>query len=105
MSNLKTWLEEVEERFGELIEAIVVGKHYDNYGESREDENIILSREAGLKKLDGEFDDGFGGADCYPFVAWTASRVFFVQEYDGATNLAWVPRNPIAVTPEFSGIS
>ncbi len=37
--------------------------------------------------------------------AWTASRVFLIHEYDGATGDAWVPRNPIAIKPEFGGQS
>lgn len=107
MANLKEWLLGAEDEFGKSIEAIVVGKH-DNKGyrePAMADENIVLSRDAGLAKVDQEFDNGYGGADCFPLYAWTASRVFFVAEYDGATGLNWAPRNPMAITPEFSGNS
>lgn len=29
----------------------------------------------------------------YPFYAWSERRVFFISEYDTATNLSWVPRD------------
>jgi len=104
MANLKQWLEEAEAEFGEPIEAIVVGKHYDrSYGAALPDENVILSREDRLRKVDQGFDCGYGGADCFPLYAWTASRVFFVHEYDGATRLTWAPRHPVKIEPEFGG--
>ena len=46
-----------------------------------------------------EFAGGFGTAGCYPMVAWTASYVIFVSEYDGSTRLESLPRNPIACNP------
>lgn len=107
MANIKNELLEAEEFYGEQIEAIVVGKHY-NHGwgvPAGKDENVILSREDGLAKLDLDYDDGFGGADCYPMWAWTASRVFFMHEYDGATGINYVPRYPVASVPEFGGRS
>ena len=107
MGNLRKWLEEAEQHYGETIEALVVGPHDDrSYSDPpKPDENIILSREAGLAKVDLDYDNGYGGADCYPLYAWTASRVFFVHEYDGSTGLCWAPRNPMALEPEFSGQS
>lgn len=107
MANLRKELEDYEARYGEPIEAMVVGRH-DNaeYGAPVGiDENVILTREAGLAKVDQEYSNGYGGADCFPFYAWTKSRVFFVHEYDGATGIRWAPRNPMAVEPEFSGNS
>ncbi len=106
-SNISKWLIEAEREAGETIEFIVVGQH-DNHkwdGTPNADENILLSREDGLKKLDVDYDSGFGGADCFPLYAWTASRVYFIHEYDGATGLQWAPRNPIAIEPTFGGQS
>lgn len=106
-ANIRKWLEEAEAATGERIEAIVVGKH-DKAGYSaspQADENIILSREAGLAKLDEDYDNGYGGADCYPMYAWTPTRIYFIAEYDGATGPNWVPRNPVAIEPSFSGQS
>lgn len=107
MANHATTLQALEQSLGETIEAIVVGKHDDAAWSAPplSDEHVLLSREAGLAKLDAEYDNGYGGADCFPFWAWTASRVFFVTEYDGATSIAWVPRAPVAGAPDFSGQS
>ena len=105
MANIKDWLLDAEKSSGESIEAIVVGKH-DRAGwraDALPDENIILSRDVGLAKLDQNYDNGYGGADCFPMYAWTKSFVYFIGEYDGATGLSEVPRNPIACEPKFSG--
>jgi hypothetical protein len=106
MANIKIWLEEAETYFGEAVEAIVVGKHDDRQYDNEPplpDENIILSRQVGLAKLDVEYDNSYGAADCFPMYAWTASRVFFIHEYDGSTRLCWAPRHPVAIEPEFGG--
>ena len=106
MANIKVWLEEAEKRYGEMIEAIVVGQH-DNVPWPKPnleaDEGVVLSREVGLAKLDQEYNNGYGGAGCYPMYAWTKSRVFFIGEYDGSTGLSHLPRNPIDCEPHFSG--
>ena len=105
MANLRADLEGYEATFGEPIEAMVVGKHDRSSWNTAPlpDENVILSRDDGLAKVDQEYNAGYGGADCFPLYAWTKSRVFFVHEYDGATGVAWAPRHPMAVAPEFSG--
>lgn len=107
MANIAKWLQDVEARTGEKIEAIVVGKHDNDPDRWSRDrvappgENVILSREDGLKKLDQEYDSGYGGADCFPMYAWTQSFVYLIGEYDGATGLHSVPRNPVNCEPEF----
>lgn len=104
--NLRKALELYEVRHGESIEAIVVGKHYRRSWDDEakmSDEEVVLDREAGLAKLDQDYDNGYGGADCYPFWAWSASYVYFVHEYDGSTGVAWLPRHPVPGKPEFSG--
>lgn len=105
MANLKTWLEEAEKIHGETIEAMVVGQHYRARWDDavQHDENVLLSRDAGLARVDQEYSNGYGGADCFPLYAWTESRVYFVAEYDGATGLNWVPRHPVQIEPSFSG--
>jgi hypothetical protein len=45
-------------------------------------------------QLDRWFDDGFGGAEGEPFTAWTARRVYFPTEYDGAEDVGSVSRHP-----------
>lgn len=101
--NLAKELQYEVERDGEVIEAIVVGPHHRTpYGERPETYPLLPVAE-GLALLDYEYDNGYGGADCRPFFAWTKSKVYFVEEYDGATDLAWVPRNPVAMEPHFNG--
>lgn len=92
LANVRDWLEGAECRFGEQIEAIVCG-----------DGSAILSRDEGLTKLNQEIDAGHGSIDGQPMYAWSASRVFFIHEYDGELSLAWLPRNPATDAPEFSG--
>lgn len=103
MANIKEMLLEESKENNELIEAIVVGVHYDRKydGEVRPDENIILSLEQGLAKLDEEYDDGYGGADCYPMYAWSKNWIYVINEYDGSTRLSSIPRNPINCKPKF----
>ncbi len=107
MGNIKSWLTKAVGEFGEEIESIVVGQHYNAKWDVpvNADENIMLPVKQALKKLNVDYDNGYGGADCFPIYAWTKSRVFFIHEYDGATGLNWVPRNPIDCKPEFGGNS
>lgn len=53
--------------------------------------------------IDYEYDNGYGGADCHAVYVWTKTQVMFVGEYDGATGIAQVPRNPVPCDPGFSG--
>lgn len=89
--NVREWLEEAESRFGEQIEAIVCSN------------NAVLSRDEGLAKLDRTIHADHGSIDSPPMYAWSASRVFFIHEYDGQLRLAWLPRNPATDAPEFGG--
>ncbi len=106
MANIRDWLLEATAENGETIEAIVVGKHDSvrwSEGEPNALENVVLTPEQGLALLDQEYDNGYGGADCRPMYAWTATRIYLIGEYDGATGPYWVPRNPIACEPGFGG--
>lgn len=44
--------------------------------------------------LSYSYDAGCGSQDCHSIYAWTSSWVLFVHEYDGATRVHRVPRNP-----------
>ena len=104
MANIKDWLVNFEKDNDELIKAIVVGKHDNSRYNEKEtvDENVVLGRDEGLRKLDYEFDNGYGGADCHPITAWTNETIIYICEYDGATGLSSRPRNPTNHKPEFS---
>lgn len=103
MYNLRRALEEYELQHDEQIQFIVVGQHDDKrwVWKPLADENIVLSREEGLAKLDVDYDNGYGSANCFPFYAWSYSRVYFVAEYDGATHVSWLPTIAMNCEPGF----
>lgn len=95
---------------GETIEACVIGTDcYDGLSKPdiRDFEpcdwpiNTPIPWAEARPWLDHEYDSGFGGADCPPVYAWTATGVFFIAEYDGATSVAEVPRHPTECRAEF----
>lgn len=102
MANIKDWLLHAEKQTGETIEAIVVGRHYNDF-DSTETIYPIFSREDGLAALDAEFDSGYGGEDCHRMYAWSKSWVFFIYAYDGATCLAKLPARPLPCEPKYGG--
>lgn len=53
--------------------------------------------------LDYAYDGSFGAPECDAIWAWTPTRVLFVSQYDGATRVESVPRNPQDGTPEMPG--
>ncbi len=83
----------------------VVGEHYSHKWDDPEPNHLghLLPWADARKILDYNYDNGFGGADCHPVYAWTETKVIFVVEYDGSTGTSWVPRNPTACEPQFSG--
>lgn len=107
MANLKKDLEEALDE-GERIEAVVIGPHDrdpNRYGEGSlrhaDKLNRVLTWEEAAPILDEEYNDGYGSADCFPFYAWTNTHIYFVCEYDGATSISAVPRNPRDIKPDF----
>ena len=52
-----------------------------------------------------DYDDGvdYDVRDDHAVYAWTPTRVLFVVEHDGTTQICSAPRNPVAVTPESYG--
>ena len=60
----------------------------------------IISWDEAKQYLDYNYTIGFGGTQCPPIYAWTETRVIFVSQYDGATDICSIPRNPTAVNPE-----
>lgn len=105
MANIKERLERIENKNSERIIAVVVGKHYNDwFDEDRRpthQRNTVLSRDDGLALLDVEYDNGYGGADCFPMYAWTQNWIIVILEYDGSTGIGCIPRNPIDCEPNF----
>ena len=44
--------------------------------------------------LDYQFSADFGSADAPPVIAWSENYVLYIDEYDGAESLRWIPRFP-----------
>jgi hypothetical protein len=104
MINLAAEIEAVAN--GELIVGVVIGRDDRKLWDAPKDdhEGVLLPWESARPILDYEYNNDFGGADCHPVFAWTASRVIFVHEYDGSTFVNWVPRYPKGIVPVFGGI-
>ena len=85
----------------EPIEAVVIGRRGNGWFDEPQEAQPVLSWGEARERLDYEYDDGFGGAECHAIYAWTPTRVLFVHEYDGSTTVVSVPRNPAASKPVF----
>lgn len=109
MSALKDLKEYLGE--GETVEGIVFGSW--GWGGHREPFDVpvppnvrgkVLTLEQAAPYMDGwSFYGGFGAPKCYAVYVWTTSRVIWVTQYDGATDLDSAPRNPMEIMPDMSG--
>ncbi len=86
----------------EPIEAIVIGRLRWQDGKEFPEQYTVMQWEDAASILDYDFDDGYGGAECHPITAWTATRVIFVREYDGSTSTDSIPRHPIDHQPDYT---
>jgi len=68
---------------------------YDRFCAANIVANRLVSYEEALKVLNYDYNDGYGGQDCHDILMWSAERVYYVHEYDGATCIRHRPRNPI----------
>ena len=104
---------------GEIIEAVVFGG-WNGYGPDgldeigykepnpapvpREKMGVILPWSEAARYMNGwSLNTGFGFPETYSIYVWTDSNVVFVVQYDGATCVYKVPRNPINTWPEMPG--
>jgi hypothetical protein len=109
MANFAADIEEVAK--GEPIEAIVIGamggyEWEEDIGERVipvSQRNKILSWEEARPLLDYEYGTGYGGVECHAIYAWTPTRILFVSQYDGSTEIESAPRNPTAGSPGIPG--
>lgn len=72
------------------------GNHYAGYEDLPFGK--VLTWEEAVPHLQSEFDDGYGTQECPSFTLWTATRVLSLHEYDGATWVASICRNPEPIT-------
>lgn len=90
----------------EVIEAIVLGEggwggEVDGWGDYPV--GSLLTWDEALPFVDREYDDGYGVPECPSTYAWTATKVLYVVQYDGSTDVCWLPRNPIDCKPGMPG--
>lgn len=95
---------------GEAIEYIVIGvMGWGDHGSeaipgySNIPKGELLTWNEAVNYLDFDYDNGFGVPGCMSIFAWTESRVLFVDQYNGATSVCTIPRNPIDVMPQIFG--
>ncbi len=108
MSNLIDWIK--EECNENDIEGVVIGQM--GWGEYNKEivpgfEKIpfgkLISYETAKPLLNYEFDSGYGAPECNAIYVWTKDKVLFISQYDGATSMESVPRNPIDCMPTMPG--
>ena len=114
---MPNFAQDIKDTVDEPIEAIVIGEFGGNgwgieqlkFGEELhplipwEMRGKILSPEVALPLLDYEYVVGYGELDCHAVYICTKTKVWWVNEHDGATSLAFVPRNPTEGYPEMNG--
>ncbi len=108
MANLIKWI--LEEAKGERIIGVAIGEMgWGDYGSDAvpryqvQKRGIVLSWDEAKPLLDYEFDSGHGAPGCNAIYVWTETQILFISQYDGATNINSIPRNPMDVMPEMAG--
>lgn len=108
MSNLVEWITEMAAE--EQIESVVIGEMgwgdygseaIPNYSEQPRGKTIPWSEAQKFLKYD--FDSGYGAPGCNAVYVWTSTKILFVWQYDGATSMCAIPRNPVDCMPEMPG--
>jgi hypothetical protein len=104
MATLREWFDEFTAATGEKVETVVLGDGgYDVQWEDTAPGLVVAYDELPTTVLDREFDDDFG-LPCSPnLCAWSPSWVLLSDNYDGAEDLLWVPRHPVAHRPVRAG--
>jgi hypothetical protein len=108
MSTLKDWILSIAG--GETIESVVIGEMgWHDYGKEfvpQYDEcpkGELLTWEQAEPFLSYDFDSGYGAPGCQAVYVWTATKVMYVVQYDGSTNMNYVPRHPTPGMPDMPG--
>jgi len=53
-----------------------------------------------IEYFDYDYDDGYGSQECHEFYIWMNRKVLFIWEYDGSTQICFVPRHAYGVKNE-----
>ena len=99
MTTLKQWIDEMLEK-GEKVEAIIFGECYYGADNIAPIDKVLTLKEA-VEQMSVGFDSGYGSAGCPPMTVWTDKNIFIITEYDGATGLMSIPRNPTNYEPSY----
>jgi hypothetical protein len=103
-----TYAEDIETFIeGQTVRFVVIGDMgWSGYREDSKPEvkkNVVQTWAEARESLNYDYDTGFGAPDCHAIAAYTENYVIMCYQYDGATGLFSVPRNPTAETPEMPG--
>jgi hypothetical protein len=107
-----TFADEIEAEaahHGETVETVVIGTF--GGGGYREDERAVPPNKTGVPLAWGEgrplldyaYDPGYGAPDCHAVAAYTRTHVLFVSQYDGATSVESMRRDPAPFEPSMPG--
>ena len=106
-----TFSQDIEQEAGEeKITGCVIGNMgWGDYGSEsipnydKIPKGKLLSWEEARPHLDYNYDAGYGAPGCNCIHAWTKSKVIAVGQYDGATWIYSIPRNPTDIMPSMEG--
>lgn len=106
MGKLRDDILAFEERTGERVKAVVVGRVRE-HGDFEPHEPVApVTRDEALAmpELGRDYDGSMGSsAPPSPIYAWTESWVLFLSGEHGGAGPAWVPRHPAPSAPAVNG--
>ena len=106
MSKLRDDIVEFEQRMGERVEAVAIGRVREQGDFDRHEPVTPIGREEAMARpeFDREYDPSMGSVvQPNSIYAWTASWVLFLSGEAGGAGPTWVPRHPVPCTPELGG--
>lgn len=106
---MSNFAQDIEAEAGAPIEAVVIGEH--GWGGTSDEparprparRGVVLTWDEARSMLDYEYSTGYGAPECDAIRVWTASKVLWVTQYDGATRLSSALRNPVDHVPDMPG--
>ena len=104
-----TEIEEYARQLGEKPLVVVIGEFGWGIMEDEQNnpvgdmKNKAMPWDVMRQFLEYEYDSGYGGPECHAISVYTENYVIFVSQYDGATGLYSIPRNPINHSPIMPG--
>jgi hypothetical protein len=103
------WEDLMAEVGAEPVEGVVIGEMgWPGYGDNdekvpAEKRGVVLDATEASHLLAYPYGTGYGAPECHAVYVWTPTRVIYVTQYDGSTNVSWLPRNPTECQPDMAG--